>query len=191
MTPIETRSLILNSLGEGRLESAWELMQANGILRDDLDLSRLMEDLERKISRESARGNVRAVNRLKRRMRSLRVFREHGSVAREMIAPVDLPRGYQGKILLVRIVGGSAHGLVCLRSGDDWHREILQNTREEIQDLGFEKSNVVPDGGAWIRFEADDTIVIHGSSKEFGTCDKQMAADLISSVYPGKNILIQ
>jgi hypothetical protein len=191
MAPIETLSLILDSLGEGRFESAWELMQAKGILRDDLDLNPLLDDLEKKIARESAGGNIRAVNRLKRRMRSLRVFREHGPVARKMIAPVDLPRGYQGKILLVRIVGGSAHGLVCLRAGDEWHREILQNTREEIQDLGFERSDVVPDGGAWVRFEADGTIVVHGSSREFGTCDKQMAADLISGAYPGINILIQ
>jgi len=107
------------------------------------------------------------------------------------MVPVDLPDGYHGKVLLVRIVGGMAHGLVCLRGGDDWHREILRNTTEEIHDLGYENSIVVPAGGAWVRFDDDGTILVYGSSDEFGACDKKMAADLIAGAFPGRKIRIR
>ena len=109
----------------------------------------------------------------------------------KLIAPVDLQEGYQGKILLVRIVGGKAHGIVCLRSGDEWHREILQKTKRELQDLGFENSDVVPVGGAWVRFEEDNRIIVYGSSDEFGACDKKTAAGLISNAFPGKQIVVR
>ncbi len=110
-------------------------------------------------------------------------------MSQHLIAPVDFREGYRGKILLIRIVGGKANGFVCLRSGDEWHREILKNTNKEIQDLGFENSMLVPAGGAWVRFDEGGTIIVYGSSDEFGTCDKKKAADLISSAFPGKKIL--
>ena len=113
----------------------------------------------------------------------------HDLVPQQSIASVDLPGGYHGKVLLVQIVGGRADGLVCLRSGDDWHREILRNAKEEIQDLGFENADVVPLGGAWVQFEPEGTITVYGSSEEFGPCDKKLAADLISHAFPGNRIL--
>jgi hypothetical protein len=120
-----------------------------------------------------------------------KLFRKHECAQQTLIAPVDLQEGYQGKILLVRIVGGKAHGNVCLRSGDEWHREILQKTKREIQDLGFEDSHVVPVGGAWVRFEKDTTVVVYGSSDEFGDCNKKTAAALISSAFPGRQIIVR
>lgn len=120
-----------------------------------------------------------------------KIFRKHEPAQQTLIAPVDLKEGYRGKILLVRIVGGKAHGVVCLRSGDEWHREILQKTKREIQDLRFEDSDVVPVGGAWVRFEEDNRIIVYGSSDEFGACDKKTAAGLISSAFPGKHIIVR
>ena len=117
--------------------------------------------------------------------------RKRESMQQKLIAPVDLQEGYQGKILLVRIVGGKAHGVVCLRSGDAWHREILQKTKRELQDLEFENSDVVPAGGAWVRFEEDNRIIVYGSSDEFGVCDKKTAANLISNAFPGKRIIVR
>jgi HAD superfamily hydrolase (TIGR01549 family) len=112
-------------------------------------------------------------------------------VLQKSITPVILPEGYNGKILMIRIVGGKANGLVCLRAGDEWHREILRNTEQEIQALGFENSIVEPVGGAWVHFQEDGSIRVYGSSDEYGTCDKKAAADLISGAFPGRKVLIR
>lgn len=184
-------SLVFTFLREGKLESAWDLMKQSNLSRDALDVRSIIQALEEKIAHQSRQGCVRIVTRLNRRIHALKIFQQHGFVPQTLMAPVDLPNGYHGKILLVRIVGGQAHGLVCLRGGDDWHREILHNTTEEIQDLGFENSNVVPSGGAWVRIEENGTIIVYGNSDEFGTCDKKLAADLISGAFPGKKIIVR
>jgi hypothetical protein len=188
---MEPKSLIMDFLYSRRLESAWDIMKKNHVSKDELDCHRVLKDLERDVQRETTRGDIRTVNRLKRRIQSLKTFREYGLVPQRLIASVDLADAYHGKVLLVHITGGIAHGFVCLRSGDDWHREILQNTKEEIQDLGFENADVVPAGGAWVQFDADNRIIVYGSSDEFGTCDKKIVADLIESTFPGKKVLIR
>jgi hypothetical protein len=108
-----------------------------------------------------------------------------------MVAEVELPQGYQGKILMVVLNGGGFADTVRLRSGDDWHREILRNTRAELKDLGFVHTRVDPLGGAYARFEPDGGIVIWGTSDEYGCCDKQEAARMIARVYPGTPIRIE
>ena len=67
----------------------------------------------------------------------------------------------------------------------------LPLTQEEIRDLGFENSIVVPLGGASVRFDQKGGIVVYGSSDAFGTCDKQIAADLIRKAFPKKTVYIQ
>ena len=84
----------------------------------------------------------------------------------------------------------SIKGLICLRSEGDWHREILTDTREEIQDLGFESALVDPVGGAFVRFEDNGSIEVYGISDEFGGCDKQLATELIRQAFPGRKIVI-
>jgi hypothetical protein len=106
------------------------------------------------------------------------------------IAPVNFKEGYQGKVLLVRISGGNADDLLCLRGGDDWHWLILANTQAEIQDLGYVDSEVVPAGGAAIRFEANGDIILYGHSDTYGVCDKKIAADLLSKHFPDHEIWI-
>jgi len=107
-----------------------------------------------------------------------------------LILPAILPEGYNGKILLMIISGGILNGRVCLRSGDDWHREILTNTREEFLDLGFENALVDPVGGAFVRFEDNGSIEVYGISDEFGGCDKLAAVDLIRQIFPARKIII-
>ena len=105
----------------------------------------------------------------------------------KMIPPVVLPEGYRGKILLVSISIG-AERVVVLRSGDLWHREILRNTETEIRALGLSGARIDELGGAYLRFEADGSILIWGSSDEFGACDHQYAATLLKSVWPERQI---
>jgi hypothetical protein len=104
---------------------------------------------------------------------------------------VILPEGYNGKILLVSISGDGIEDTVVLRSGDLWHREILRNTETEIRNLGFPDVRVHQLGGAHLRFEPDGSIIIHGSSQQYGACDKAYAAELVRAEFAGRRVEIR
>ncbi len=108
-----------------------------------------------------------------------------------MIVETDIPEGYNGKILMVAILDESFGKKICLRSGDLWHREILRNTQNEIIDLGFTESAVYELGGANVKSDLKNTIIIFGTSDDFGSCDKELAAKLIKNKFPNKNITIK
>ena len=108
----------------------------------------------------------------------------------KLVEDIILPEGYNGKILLVMFKGGILDGRICLRSGDMWHREILRNTENEIKELGFSKSVVYELGGAHVRFEKNNDIVIFGTSDDFGSCDKVYASKLIQKIFKDRNITI-
>ena len=101
-----------------------------------------------------------------------------------------LPEGYNGKILLISIGGAGIEDRVVLRSGDDWHREILRNTEAEIRGYGIDAVRVHELGGAWVKFEKNGIIVIFGVSDEFGGCDKTIAAEFVRRLYPERTIRI-
>ena len=102
-----------------------------------------------------------------------------------------IPEGYDGKILLLTIGGDGIKDTVVLRSGDIWHSEILHATEVEIRERGVNEARVYEAGGAWVRFEKDGTILIHGKSEEFGACDKNIAAKLLNQLYPERNVYIK
>jgi len=108
--------------------------------------------------------------------------------AGKKIPMVILPEGYTGKILLVSIAGIGTEKMVILRSGDLWHREILRNTEAEIRNRGFRNARLQELGGAHLRFEPDGTIIIHGTSQQFGACDKKHAAELLRNKFPGRRV---
>ena len=110
---------------------------------------------------------------------------------KDYIPAAIIPDGYDGKILLLTIGGDGIKDTVILRSGDIWHSEILRATEIEIRERGVNKARVHEAGGAWVRFEKDDTILIHGQSDEFGACDKNIAAMLLNQLYPERNICIK
>ncbi len=101
-----------------------------------------------------------------------------------------MPEGYNGKIILISISGGLIEPLVCLRSGDLRHREILREAEEEIKDIGLDRTFGFEIGGAHLRFENGGSILIWGTSDEFGTCDKNIATDLVQKDYPGHKIFV-
>ncbi|MCP4680837.1 MAG: hypothetical protein GY864_00710 [Desulfobacterales bacterium] len=128
-----------------------------------------------------------------RRLKALQKFRDHECDPCDpgiIIEKTILPEGYMGRILIVAVTGGVIGKLVCLRSGDLWHREILKNTENEIRELGFFESSVHELGGAHVRFETNKDIVIFGTSDEYGSCDKVYASRLIQQVFKNRNIMI-
>jgi phosphoglycerate dehydrogenase-like enzyme len=108
-----------------------------------------------------------------------------------LIPEVILPEGYDGKILLVSVSTTGMDKKIILRSGDLWHHEILRNTEAEIRNLGFTEAQIYQLGGARLRFESEDTITIYGSSRQFGACDKEFAAELVQKSYPEKTVKVE
>jgi len=189
-SPEDAKATVLDHIRMVRLESASAAMKAFHILLSGSDIEPIIESFKAAAERERSKGEIRSANRLDRRKKAVAVFRDHGLNPKRLFAPAKLPEGYNGKILLMVISGGALNGRVCLRSGGDWHREILTGTQEEIQDLGFENAFVDPVGGAFVRFDDSGPIEIYGISDEFGGCDKQSAADLTRQAFPGRKVVI-
>ncbi len=189
-SPEDVKANVVDHIRMVRLESASAAMQAFCVSLSGSDLEPVIESFKVAAQRERSKGEMRSANRLDRRKKAVAVFRDHGLDPKRLIAPAILPEGYNGKILLVAVSGGVLNGLVCLRSGGDWHREILTDTQEEILDLGFESALVDPVGGAFVRFDDTGSIEIYGISAEFGGCDQQSAAGLIRQIFPERKIVI-
>jgi hypothetical protein len=157
---------------------------------DSAAVAAMISEHQSQARRLHAAGEIGAARRMARRAAALRGLLVHGPDPRRMVAEVELPEGYHGKIMLVRLTGGGFADTVCLRSGDGWHREILTNTRAELKDLGFLKTLVDPLGGAYARFELDGSIAIWGTSDEYGCCDKEEASRMIARTYPERPVRI-
>ncbi len=183
--------MAMEHLREHRLESAVAVMKKHTVVIEAARFDPIIESLSKQARRLSDLGDVREANHLLRLNRAIIGLRDHGPDPVKMISRVDLSLGYNGKILLVSISGGEIEQLICLRSGDDWHHAILHNAEQEIDGLGFKRSIVNPLGGAWVRFSQSGQIFLHGSSDEFGTCDKTIAAGLISEKFPDHEVLIR
>ena len=181
---------LLHLLDEMRLEEAFVQMRSTSGAMDRTAVEAMAREWARRARSSHAAGEKGDARRGERRARALRALLAHGPEPSRMVAEVDLPEGYRGKILMVLLKGRGFEGTVCLRSGDDWHREILRNTQAELQDLGFPSARAYALGGAYAGFDGD-RIVIWGTSDEFGCCDKELAADMIRRAFPGRTVVIE
>jgi hypothetical protein len=178
-------------LGEMRLAAALRLLKRSGCKVDSAAIKAMILGYETRAKQMQAAGETGEARRMARRAAALNGLLVHGPDPAQMVAETELPEGYVGKILMVQLTGGGFDDMVCLRSGDDWHREILHNTRVEIADLGFPDAQVHPLGGAYAGFDSDDSVVIWGTSDEYGGCDKDLATRLIARAYPEKTVRIE
>ena len=178
-------------LREMRLEAAVRLLKHSGSEVDSAAVEAMIQGYEIQASRMQTAGETGEARRLARRAAALDGLLQHGPDPARMVAETQLPEGYVGKILMMRVASGGFEDALILRSGDGWHREILQNTRAEIADLGFPSAHVHPLGGAYAGFNSDGGIVIWGTSDEYGCCDKEEAARMIARAYPGKRLRIE
>ena len=174
-----------------RLEAVIRRLKHSGSEVDSAAVTAMIRGYETRAGQMRAAGETGEARRMARRAAALNGLLVYGPDPARMVAEVELPEGYLGKILLVLLTGGGFADTVCLRSGDGWHREILSNTRVEIKDLGFVHTEADPLGGAYVRFESDGSIVIWGTSDEYGCCDKEEAARMIARAYPGRSVRIQ
>ena len=186
-----TKSAILELFKAGELEVALMQIDESKVRLEKPDYDQIISFLKQELERNVSNQQIRFAKRLARIIHSVKSFRTHGLDPSKILEPVILPDGYHGKILLLSVSGGVLENNVILRSGDLWHSEILRETQEEIKDLGLISSDAYPLGGAWARFENDSSILIWGTSDQFGACDKEAAAKLIQTAYPDKKILIE
>jgi len=182
---------VTSLLREMRLEEAIRLLKRSGCKVDSAAVKAMILGYETRANQMQTAGETGEARRMARRAAALKGLLVHGPDPTQMVAETELPEGYVGKILLVLLTGGGFDNTVCLRSGDDWHREILHNTRAEISDLGFPDAQAHSLGGAHAGFDSDDSIVIWGTSDEYGCCDKEQAARLIARAYPGRMVTIE
>lgn len=180
----DVENAILTRLKSGGPEEVIHIMDESRIFLKINESGPIIRFLETEAAGLQAKGDIRWAIRLRRRAEALKVSQAHGQNPEKLICRVVLPERYNGKILLVSVSVGQAWEMTCLRSGDDWHYEILKATEEEICDRGFPQANVSPVGGAWVRFRPDGVIVIYGSSDDFGECDKDLAAKMIKRAFP-------
>jgi hypothetical protein len=178
-------------LREMRLDEALQSLKRTRGKVDSAAVAAMISEHEFRARQLHAAGETGEARRMARRAAALSGLLTYGPDPRHMVVETDLPEGYRGKILLVALNGGGFDGKVCLRSGDDWHREILRNTQAEMEDLGFIRTRVHPLGGACVRFDPDGCITLWGTSDEFGCCDKEEAAEMIARAYPGKPVRIE
>jgi len=182
---------ILTHFKEGKLELAAKAIEEFQMNLGKFDFVLLIDYFKTQIKLSLSEGEIREATRFKRRLAAIIILRDYGFDSRKLIPELILPEGYKGKIILISISGGLIEPMVCLRSGDLWHREILREVEEEIKDIGLVSTFVYEIGGAYLRFENGGSILIWGTSDEFGTCDKKIATDLVQKVYPRHKIFIE
>lgn len=184
----EPRQQALDLIHRGLLESAQALLRQYTITLDKPVLTKLILECQKQAEAEKKANNIRASIQYQRRMASLQMLREENHISGIVLPTAVLPEGYCGKIMLVFVKGDCITERTCLRSGDDWHREIVKSFEEEVHDYGFEKFLISPQGGAFAEFQIDGTIALSGSSEEFGRCPMAEAINLIQTAFPDRNI---
>ena len=180
---------VLHHIRQGLLESALALMDKNNTTFDAAELTDFIEDCLTHYNSLKKAQNVRASIRYQRRAAALTMLREAGSLSGAVIPSVVLPEGYCGKIMLVSVEGDLIPERTFLRSGDDWHREILRSFEEEVRDYGFENVLMCPKGGAFAEFQPDGNIVLSGTSEEFGRCSREEAIRMVRTAFHDRNVV--
>lgn len=168
------------------MESAQTLLQTGRAVVAPHALAELIAEKARRASAMKAAGETRAHRRLVRAVDSLCMFRDRGKLSGEIIPKSDLTADYRGKFMVIGLQGNLIPWRVYLRSGDDWHREIVRNFEEEVCDFGFENFQTKPLGGAFIDCSPADAVALWGASEEFGACSFEKAAQLIEAALPDR-----
>jgi len=184
----DARKEILQHIHQGRLESAFALLVENDIVLEPQALESPIADCLQHAKTLKNAGNIRASIRYQRRATALTMLRNTGRFSGTVIPSAVLPEGYSGKIMLAWAEGDCIQGRTFLRSGDDWHREILRSFEAEVQDYGFENFQIAPKGGAFAHFQSDGTITFSGSSEAFGRCSREEALQLVQTAFPDRTV---
>lgn len=187
----EPAAEIFQLLESGQFGAAVEAASCTQTMPEKDLLDRLICRWNQEALFYSAKGEVSVARQRRQWATALKGFRDHGPQPTAMVRQVDLLPGYDGKIMLLSVQGDRFGNIVCLRSGDDWHQEILRNTVAEIHSLGFTDARVFSLGGAYATFEGRCCIRLWGNSEYFGGCDKSLAADLIKNSHPSLEVIIE
>jgi hypothetical protein len=181
---------LIDSFKAGEFEAAIGLADEFGVILSDGDISTIVDYFRTSLKKALLTHDYTMTRRLRRRSDRFSDFCNHGFDPKRLLPPVELPDGYTGKFLLVSIAGGVIPEMICLRSNDLYHRDILRNTQLELADLGLHGTHAMELGGGHVYSQSEDRITIRGSSDEFGACDKEFAAMLVRDLYPETTVVV-
>jgi len=184
----DEREAMLQLIHQGLLESAFALLAGNDNILKPHALDSPIQDCLQHANTLNKAGNIRASIRYQRQATTLTMLRHTGRLSGAVIPSAVLPEGYCGKIMLAWGEGDCIQGRTFLRSGDDWHREILRSFEAEVQDYGFENFQIAPKGGAFAHFQTDGTITLYGSSEEYGRCSREEALQLVQTAFSDRTV---
>jgi hypothetical protein len=94
-------------LRETRLEAAVRLLKHAGSEVDSVAVEAMIQGYEIQASRMQTAGKTGEAWRLARRAAALDGLLQHGPDPARMVAEVELPEGYVGKVLMVRVAAST------------------------------------------------------------------------------------
>ena len=175
----------------GEFERAIHTVDDGEMPLSESELRSILDHFGRELEQALVRADFAAARRWRRRIDAFTAYCNNRFDPKSLIKPAEVPAAYRGKILLIGVSGGLFDGIIGLRSDDLYHRDILRNTELELQDLGLSSSHVVELGGAYLTSHPDGSIRIWGSSDEFGACDRELAAELVRSLFPEARVIVE
>lgn len=187
-----SKKTILDWFRTGEFERAFDALDHSAVSLLDADFWPLLADLDKALDEAVALGDGRNERKIRHRVSALTRCLANDFNPSDIVPIILIPPRYRGKVLLISMLGGLLDGLVCVRSNDLYHRDILRNAQLEISDLGLRSTSIHPLGGAWLRDGGKDArVTICGRSDEFGACDKQFLAELLVPFYPDRAVVIE
>lgn len=187
-----SKKTILDWFRTGELERAFDALDHSAVSMLDADIGLLLADFGKALEEAVALGDGQNERKIRHRVSAFTRCLASDFNPSDIVPIISIPPRHRGKILLLSMLGGLLDGLVCVRSNDLYHRDILRNAQLEISDLGLRSTSIHPLGGACLRDGGkDDRVTIWGGSDDFGACDKEFLVELLIPFYPGRAIVIE
>ena len=186
LEPDMIRRAVILGLKECRFEYAETIARQFGYALVPDDISEAKQSLEDEFLEIAVQDSVEETTRLISAIRALDNYGDRGLNV-EDITQVVLPEGYDGKFLLIQF--GNRVFFRCDLKRDGVHQRIVHEFQYELSSHGYEKPVPHPLGGAHISFNPDGHIEIQGQSQEYGECNKVLAKELVSTVYPDRDVI--
>lgn len=178
------RDAILKHMREGKYETAQQISERFEVEIRDREYETVRGELEEQRDEHLQEGDLELAIVATERITRFDDFVAYG-VGPHRLPLVDFTPNYHGKILTIEI--GDRR---IIRSGASMHFEILNNFREELQDMGL-TSSYDERGGAHFRRDEHGRLLIHDRSVDFGECNKEEARAIVAEAFPDHEVLTE
>ena len=182
------REAVIYSIDEGRFEKAGDIASQFEYTITQDDFSSGKSKIETEFREKASEGKMSDAINLRKKIKSLENYMENGLNVDD-VPQVILPEGYKGKIILAEFREKMFLRSDVKRDGA-MHEGIKKQFFKELDLYGFNVEYIDTKGGARAVFE-DGKIIISGKSQSFGECDKEIAKELVSSLYTDREVIVK